>query len=86
LRSLPDAQESIRMGIPNYSVKGENIAAIAEYTKHVNLYLYSGAKLSSKLLEGTGKGMRHIKVVISSDINEKEIRRVLKQAAALAKN
>lgn len=43
------------MGVPNNSVDKESVAAIAEYTNHVNLYFFSGAELSSNLLQGTGK-------------------------------
>jgi hypothetical protein len=83
VKSLPQAIESLKWDMPNYSIDGENIAGIGEHSKHVNLYFFSGAKLSSKLLEGTGKGMRHVKIETLSDINEKELSRLLKQAAKL---
>ncbi|TLY10597.1 MAG: DUF1801 domain-containing protein [Thaumarchaeota archaeon] len=40
-------------------------------------------KLDSKLLEGTGKGIRHIKVRNEDDIKEAEFVRLLKEAAKL---
>jgi hypothetical protein len=55
-KTLPNTFESIKMGVLNYSLNKRSIAPIAEYTNHVNLYFVSGAKLSSKLLQGTGKG------------------------------
>ena len=43
-----------------------------------------GAKLSSKLLEGTGKGMRHVTVEAKAHIDEKEINRLIREAGKLA--
>ena len=71
------------MGIPNYSIKKEIIVAIAENTNHVNLYFFSGAALSSKLLEGIGKGMWHVTIKDSAEINETELSSLLKQAEKL---
>jgi hypothetical protein len=82
-QSLPRATESIKWEMISYSINKENVAGISEYSHQVNLYFFSGAKLSSKLLEGSGKGMRHIKLTPLSDIDEKEISRLLKRAAKL---
>jgi len=60
------------------------VAAIADYSRHVNLSLLKGAELSSEMLEGTGKGMRHITVKTLADINETEFARLLSEAGALA--
>src|ERR1700733_9716973 len=79
--SIPDADESIRMGAPCYTVNGQMVALIGDYKKHVNLYFFQGAKLSSDLLEGTGKGMRHIRITKVSEINSLEFSRLLKEAA-----
>ena len=56
------------------------VAAIGDYTDHVNLYFVQGVKLSSNLLEGSGKGMRHIKIEKQSDIMPDEFSRLLKEA------
>ncbi len=69
------------MGSPCYSVNGQMVALIGDYKKHINLYFFQGARLSSERLEGTGKGMRHIKVAVESDINPEEFSRLLKEAA-----
>lgn len=71
------------MGIPTYRVRGKPIVEIADYTHHLNLYFNKGAKLSSKLLEGAGKGMRHVKIASPEDIDTKAITKLLKQAAQL---
>jgi hypothetical protein len=82
-KALPGASESIKWSVPYYTLNGVAVASIAEYSKHVNLYLIQGAKLSSSLLEGTGKGMRHVSVETSSDIDETEILRLLWEAGKL---
>jgi hypothetical protein len=55
------------------------------YKDHLNLGFWQGAKLDSKLLEGTGKGMRHIKVWKESDIEEREFAKIIRDAAKLSK-
>jgi hypothetical protein len=70
------------MGVPCYSVNRKYVALIRDYKNHVNLYFPQGAKLSSDLLKGVGKGMRQIKTAEASDIKEKEISRLLRPAAS----
>jgi hypothetical protein len=84
--AVPDASESLKMGIPTFSLDGVNVAAIADYNHHINLYFFSGAKLTSKLLEGTGRSMRHIRIRTPSDIRQVEFVRLLKEAARLARD
>jgi len=81
--ALPQALESMKWGVPNYSIDGENIASITSHSKHINLYFFEGAKLSSTLLQGTGKRMRHIKIRESKDIRQIEFIRLLKNAAKI---
>ena len=68
------------MGVPYYKFKRVGVASIVHYTNHVNLYLMQGARLSSGLLEGTGKGMRHITISTEATIDEAEILRLLREA------
>ena len=86
VKSLPTAEEQVKWGMPYYSINGEGVVSIAEYAKHVNLYFFSGARLSSKLLEGTGRGMRHIKIGAASEIKLRELSPILREAANLTKN
>jgi len=80
-KSIPDANESLKMGAPCYSINGQMVSLIGDYKRHINLYFFQGARLSSDLLEGTGKGMRHIKIAAESDINPGEFSRLLTEAA-----
>jgi hypothetical protein len=83
-KALPGASESVKWGVPYYSLDGVGVGSIADYGGHVNLYLMQGAQLSSDLLEGTGKGMRHITVRTLAEIKETEFVRLLREAGALA--
>jgi hypothetical protein len=83
-RSIPEAVEQLKWGNPTYSVNGKNVACIMHYSDHVNLGFFMGSKLKSRRLEGTGKGLRHIKVRSKSDVDEKEFGRLLRRAAAMA--
>ena len=82
--ALPEASESIKWGAPYYALDGTGVASIAEYSEHVNLYLMQGARLSSALLKGTGRGMRHVTVKASAEVDEAEVVRLLREAGALA--
>ncbi len=82
--AMPGAQELVKWGNPTYVVNGKNVAWIMVYKDHVNLGLFQGAKLKSKRLEGTGKGLRHVKVRQPGDIDGKEFTRLIKEAVAMA--
>ncbi|MDA4134811.1 MAG: DUF1801 domain-containing protein [Thaumarchaeota archaeon] len=83
-RALPHAVESLKWGQPVYSVKGRNNIRIMLFEDHVNFGLFMGAQLRSKRLEGTGKGLRHVKVYEMDDVDEKKFTRLARGAAALA--
>jgi len=81
-KALPGVSEAVKWGVPYYSLHGVGVASIADYSGHVNLYLMQGAELSSDLLEGTGKGMRHVTVKTLAEIKETEITRLIREAGA----
>ena len=61
----------------------EQFCYIAPFKKHVNLGFYFGADLEDpfKLLEGTGKYLRHIKIRSKKDVSKPEIQKLLEQAS-----
>jgi hypothetical protein len=67
---LPDAFESVwpKQNIASYGIgpkkMSEHFVYIAFYRDHVNLGFYQGAEMQDPdgLLEGTGAGLRHIKI------------------------
>ena len=82
-KTLPAATETVKWGNTVYLLDGKNLAWIVGYKDHADLGFFAGARLDSKLLEGTGKGIRHIKVRNEDDIKEDEFVRLLKEAAKL---
>ena len=60
---------------------GKNVAWIMIYKDRVNLGFFQGAKMKSPLLEGTGKGLRHVKVRGPGEMDEKEFTHLLVRAA-----
>jgi hypothetical protein len=60
----------------------EHYAYIAVLGSHVNLGFYHGASLSdpARLLEGTGKKLRHVKVSTVSDSKNPAITALLREA------
>ena len=55
------------------------------YPDHVNLVFFRGAELDDpdKLLEGTGKGMRHVKIWSAKDIRKRAITDLIRSAVSL---
>jgi hypothetical protein len=84
--TLPEVGEELKWGQPCYRAGGERVACLYVIGDHVNLGFFRGAELddSNGLLEGTGKGMRHVKIRIPGDIKRRELAIILKQAAGLA--
>ena len=76
LNTFPSIKEEIKWGVPNYG----NLYYFVALKDHVNLG-FSIKNLSNdeiKLLEGTGKTMRHVKIKIIEEIDEKRIVELLK--------
>jgi len=85
-KQAPALKEQIKWGNICWIGKG-NVCWIIVYDEHVDFGFFRGAQLKdpSKLLEGTGKGLRHVKVRAAGDIKQKEFAALLKEAMALDK-
>ena len=83
--TVPNASETVRRGVITYVVNGKDFASVHLFKDHVDLGLTSGARIDDKSLKGTGEGkdIKHIKIVSAKKLNEAEITRLLKEAAAL---
>jgi len=81
--AAPELREEIFMGIPTYSLRGF-VCYIAPYTRHVNLGFHRGAHLSNppSILEGTGKGLRHVKIRTPAEARARALRALLRKAVA----
>jgi len=83
-KQAPGLQEAIKWGNITW-IGTDNVCWIIVYKDHVDFGFFKGAQLKDPkgLLEGTGKGLRHIKVYSPADIKQKEYNDLLKQALAL---
>lgn len=84
LTSVPTLRETIKWGAPCF-VASENVCSFMGHKKHANLYFFRGTELTDKhgLLEGAGKGMRHVKISSLKDIRKGPIATLVKAAAKL---
>lgn len=82
-KTLPDAVETVKWGNITYVYNGQNLSWFLFYKDHADFGFFKGARLKSQLLEGTGKGLRHIKVRSLEDIDDAEFSRLLKDASKL---
>ena|SRR2546425_13063640 len=82
--AAPKLVETVCMGVPHWG--GNNwVVYIAEYSSHVNLGFHKGARIkdTTGLLEGTGKGLRHVKLPIGKPIPEKKLATLVRKAVAI---
>jgi hypothetical protein len=82
-KKLPGVVEQVKWGNIVYTYKDKNLTWFIIYDDHVNLGFFMGAKLKSKRMEGTGKGLRHIKLYKPADIDGKEFARLISDAVKL---
>ena len=64
----------------------DEVIYIAGFTSHANLGFYYGAQLPDphRLLEGTGKRLRHVKLRSPGDLDRPGLRELVQAAADLA--
>ena len=84
-KTAPNLEETIKWGSPCFMAGSANVCSIMAFKGHVNLAFFRGAELSDNdgLLEGTGKGMRHVKVKAVKEIKKQAITALVKEAAML---
>ena len=83
-KAAPDAEELIAWSIPWWKQNGW-LCSIYTAGDHINFGFSRGAELDDPdgLLEGTGKGMRHVKLSSVKDIRKKQFTAWVKQAVKL---
>jgi hypothetical protein len=88
---LLDAFESVwpKQNIASYGIgpkkMSEHFVYIAFYRDHVNLGFYQGAEMQDpdRLLEGTGAGLRHIKIKDMANIKRRTLTHYIQVALQL---
>jgi hypothetical protein len=84
IKTVPDADVSIKWGVPFYQRNGKNICALASFKDHVGINFFASPSAlpdPQKKLEGSGKSNRMLKVRNAGDIDSASITRWLKAAA-----
>jgi hypothetical protein len=86
---LPDAFEKTYWGWANtwYGTSGKSsdaVFTINPINAYVQLYFMRGTELSDpdKLLEGTGKKLRHVKIRSAADLKRVALQRLMRRAVA----
>lgn len=87
LATAPELKQAVKCGHPHYRQKG-TVCAIVPYKHHVNLELWGGPQLSDphRLLAGTGKVIRYVKVRSLDSINRDAIAVLIREAVDLNRN
>jgi hypothetical protein len=75
--------ETVKWGSITYLLNGKASSWMIAYEDHLDLGFFTGARLRSKRLEGTGKNLRRVEVFKVDDIDEHEFRRLLKDVAKM---
>ncbi len=86
-RIAPDANETLHVGWKCVSYgTAKKFCAIAPHTSSVNLQFHAGAALDDPrgLLTGTGKSMRHVKLVAAKDVRRAGLAKLIREAAKQA--
>lgn len=84
-KGLPDAEVSIKWGVPFYEKNGTQVCALAAFNEHVAINFFAPPDVlvdPDKKLEGSGRRNRMLKVRGVADIDSAAILRWLKAAAA----
>jgi hypothetical protein len=86
--AAPEAQSSIKWGMPFYEIAGNTVCAIGAFKQHVNLILPGppGTYADPEgRLEGDGKTGKHLRLRSADELAPAAVRGWLKTAAARAR-
>lgn len=86
--AAPDAQSSIKWGMPFYEIAGHTLCAIGAFKQHVNLILPGPPGTYADpdgRLEGDGKTGKHLKLRSAAELPPAAVRGWLKTAAGRAR-
>ncbi|TFG95641.1 MAG: DUF1801 domain-containing protein [Myxococcales bacterium] len=84
----PDAQEKVLRPWKTIAYgRSRKFCAISPHKAWVNLQFHDGASLDdpSRLLEGTGKSMRHVKLSSARDLQRRALSALIRSAAERAR-
>ncbi len=84
LETSPYLQEQVKWRNATYTRKG-NVCWIIIYKDHTDFGFFRGTELKDpkKLLEGTGKGLRHVKLWAPEDVKPADLKPLIENAIAI---
>ena len=87
--TVPKTEASLKWGMPCFTLHGNMMCTLGSHKSHVNLILVGppeGFADPAGLLEGTGKGGRHLKLRSLDDLPRTAVRTWLRTAADYARS
>lgn len=87
-QAAPDAEASLKWGMPVYTIGGEMMCALGAHKAHVNLILAGQPETFADpdgRLTGEGKTGRHLKLTTVEEIPRKAVEGWIRTAAKLAR-
>ncbi len=83
-----DVRELLHDGHPTACVGDAAFGYVNSFTAHVNVGFFLGAHLAdpARLLEGTGKNMRHVKLRPGTEIDREALAALIEAAYARVKS
>lgn len=77
--AAPELQTTVKWGNLMFTYHGTHAVAIVMHKDHANLQIFNGAWLTERFpeLEGTGRGMRHLRFRYRLPVDEDLIREVV---------
>lgn len=84
-RVAPELRESVKWGNGCWITDDANVAYVYSADDHVQFGFFAGAALKDpeRLLQGSGKYVRHVKLRKLADIDERALAALVRQASAL---
>ena len=78
----PGLTEAMKYGMPSYTHENHTVVYIMPTADHVNLGFYDGVDLEdpNKLLEGTGKRLRHVKIRTVQEAKSPALKALVEEA------
>ena len=85
IHAAPELQTTVKWGNLMFTHHGTHAVAIVMHKDHANLQIFNGAWLTERFpeLEGTGRGMRHLRFRYRLPVDEDLIREVVQACVEL---
>lgn len=83
--AAPELQSSVKWGNLMFTHEGTHAVAIVMHKDHANLQIFNGAALVDRFpeLEGTGRGVRHLRFRYRYPVDEDLVRQVVQACVEL---